>query len=265
MTGGARAVRGSMRAFLPTLRKLEGRLGVPMPARLRILRELEYDLEQLRRELESQGMSPEEAEARALEALVPEEGALLELDRLHRSRRERWAQGLGAERLRMLERGALIVCLVVTLAVETWVLLQADLLSNPSPFLWPVLGLGAAMLALIFIEGGSLWATGAASRLGHSIVLAVVGLIVATGVVGALFDAYSLAEMTTQVEPGVRLWTLEWVAREAALLAVALVLALTGGLAWYLLENRHARLEGARQEVLGLQPIENEAPLRAEG
>ncbi len=196
---------------------------------------------------------------------MPEEGALLELDRLHRSRRERWAQGLGAERLRMLERGALIVCLVVTLMVETWVLLQADLLSDPSPFLWPVLGLGAALLALIFLEAGTLWTTGSTSRLGHSLVLAVVGLIVATSVVGALFDAYALAEMTTRVGPEVRLWTLAWVAREAALLAVALVLALTGGLAWYLLENWHARLEGARQEVLGLQKTENEAPLSKEG
>lgn len=33
------------REFLPALRELEGRLSVPIPERVRILRELEFDLE----------------------------------------------------------------------------------------------------------------------------------------------------------------------------------------------------------------------------
>ena len=64
------------RTFLPTLREIESRLRVPIPARMQIIRELEFDLEQLQANFVAEGMTAEEAYARAMEALVPDPRAL---------------------------------------------------------------------------------------------------------------------------------------------------------------------------------------------
>ena len=51
----------SARSFVPVLRKLERGLVSPVPARLRILRELEFDLEELQGRFRADGLSDEEA------------------------------------------------------------------------------------------------------------------------------------------------------------------------------------------------------------
>ncbi len=52
-----RAARG----FAPVLREVERGLALPIPDRIRILRELEYDLEELRDRLVAGGLSPDVA------------------------------------------------------------------------------------------------------------------------------------------------------------------------------------------------------------
>ena len=83
----------AVRAFLPTLRSVERQLSVPIPARVRILRELEFDLEELRRRLEAKGHPAEDARARSLDALVPDPRALRELARALKHSRNLPPQG----------------------------------------------------------------------------------------------------------------------------------------------------------------------------
>lgn len=242
-----------MRSFLPALRMLDEKLGVPVPARVRILRELEYDLEALRKELETQGLAPDEARSRALEALVPDDTALEELGHLHTPRYRRWTRHLSAARLRILERSALVGMTLVVLLVETAVLLETDLPAPASPFMWPVLGLGAVSFAAVVAEAFALWTKGDhhTMAIGTRVVLGLAAMTMATGVLGVLTDGYALLDAPERVLAIASFRPDPWIAREAALLAVSMVLSLSGAVAWYVLTSWRAWLTGARHEVLG--------------
>ncbi len=246
-----------VRAFLPTLRKVERQLSVPIPARVRILRELEFDLEELRRQLEAEGLPAEDARARSLDALVPDRGTLRELGRLYTPLYRRLTGHLAGDRVQLLERSALAIATISVLLAETLVLLRADLFSDPSPFLWPVLGLGAVSFAMVLREAFALWVKGDHRPAhGSRAILAAAAVTLATGVFGALVDAYGWVG-TLEVAPSLlRSPMRELVVREAALLSVSMVLALAGGLAWFVLTQWLTLVSSARREVLGLDPTE---------
>ena len=242
-----------LRAFLPTLRRLDRDLTVPISDRLRILRELEFDLEALSGEFEARGMPSEKAHARALVALVPDGATLRELDRLHASHYRRLTRYFSPGRLRTIERSALVLATVVVLLVETFLLLRADWLRHASLFLWPVLGLGALLFAAIFAQLFRLWVKHdhqdpAAS---FRIILFLSGLTLATGVFGTLADFFRLAGVL-EIEPELaRLLLLDWLGASSVLLSVSLLLALAGGLAWFIPAHWLALVFGAHAKLLG--------------
>ena len=241
------------RAFLSTLRRLDRDLTIPVPDRLRILRELEFDLEELHSEFEARGMSAKEARARALDALVPDGAALGELDRLHASHYRRLTRHFNPGRLRTLERSALALITTAVLFAETIVLLRAVWLRSPSPFLWPVLGLGALLFAAIAAQSFRLWVKHdhRDPERNFRIILWLSGLTLATGIFGALADFFRLAE-SLEAEPGLA-GTLfpEWLEGSCVLLSFSLLLALAGGLAWFIPAHWLALVSGSRAELLG--------------
>jgi len=244
----------ALRRFLPALRKVEGELRVPLPARVRILHELEYDLEELRDRLAAEGLTPEEAEARALEALVPDPIALRELGRLHTPLYGRLTRGMADHRLRLAERSALALTAAFVLLVETFALMRADLLADPSPFLWPVLGLGALLAAAIVWTGFELWVKGdhrvPDRRLDAVVTLSLVLPVVAVG--GAFIDFCSLAA-TLEVTPERALLLVPaWLVRDGALLAVAVLFGTAGAWTWFVLTRWLATVREAHREALGL-------------
>ena len=113
----------AVRSFLPILREVERELSVPIPERVRILRELEFDLEGLRSRFMAQGLPAEEARVRALEALVPDGTALEELGRLHAPTYLRITRHLSENRLRIIERSALALSTTSVILGGTLVLL----------------------------------------------------------------------------------------------------------------------------------------------
>jgi len=243
----------ALRHFLPVLRKLEGELAVPIPERVRILRELEYDLEELRDRFAADGLTLEEAEARALEALVPDPFAIRELGRLHTPLYGRLTRGVADHRLRLVERSALAATAAFVLLVATLALLRADLLTDPSPFLWPVLGLGALLAATIVWTGFELWVKGnhrvPERHLDAVVTLSLVLPVVAVG--GAFIDFCRLAA-ALEVTPDRALVLLpEWLVRDGALLAVALLFATAGAWTWFVLTRWLATVREAHREALG--------------
>ena len=124
-------------SVVPVLRQLESGLASPVPARLRILRELEFDLEELQGRFRADGLSDEEARRRAIEALVPDGEALETLDRLHMPWYRRVTRRLSPADLRLAERGALVVATASVLIGQTLTLMKTNLLGSPSLFLWP--------------------------------------------------------------------------------------------------------------------------------
>ena len=242
-----------MSAFQPTLRRLDQDLTVPIPDRLRILRELEFDLDALSGELEARGMPPEKARARALDALVPDGATLRELDRLHASHYRRLTRHFSPGRLRTIERSALALATAVVLFAETFLLLRADWLGHASPFLWPVLGLGTLLFAAIATLSFRLWVKrdhrDPAANL--RVILFLSGLTLATGIFGALADLFRLAGVL-EAEPGLAgSLLLEWLAASSVLLSFSLLLALAGGLAWFIPAHWLALVSGAHAELLG--------------
>jgi hypothetical protein len=248
------------RSFLPDLRRLEAELAVPMPERLRFLRELEYDLEQLRDGLVARGMAADEARGRALEALLPDPRTLGELGRVHAPLYRRVTASVRAQRLRALERGALAVATASVVVVQATLLLEADLLDRPSPFLWPVLALGALLFALCAAKGFELWIERdhRTPARGLRPILGLCGAVLAAAFLGALIDSYRLAA-TLEASPGLA-GTLgpRWLVRECALLAVAILVALAGGVTWFVLSQWVSGVSGARREVLGITPSPGE-------
>ena len=242
-----------MSAFQPALRGLDQDLTVPIPDRLRILRELEFDLEALSGELEARGMPPEQARARALDALVPDGATLRELDRLHTSHYRRLTRHFRPGRLRTIERSALALATVVVLLAEGFLLLRADWLRYASPFLWPVLGLGALLFAAIATLSFRLWV-----KRDHQdpaanfrVILLLSGLTLATGLFGALAGLFRLGGVL-EAEPGLAGSLLpEWLAGSCVLLSFSLLLALAGGLAWFIPAHWLALVSGAHAELLG--------------
>ncbi len=245
-----RAARG----FAPVLREVERGLALPIPDRIRILRELEYDLEELRDRLVAGGLSPDVARHRALQALVPDRATLRELDRLHAPWYRRVTRHLTADRLRLAERSTLAVATASVVVVQTVTLLRVDLLQDPSPFLWPVLGLGALLFATVATKVFNLWIKGDHRKpsQGLSTILALAGAIVLTGFGGMIFDFYRLAGALEQSPELADVVAGAWLLRDLALLSISILLALGGGLAWFVLNQWLSLVDGARSDVLGL-------------
>ena len=244
----------SPRIFLPDLRELEKSLPVPIPDRVRILSELEFDLEELWGRLLAQGLEAEEAKARALEALAPDPGTIRQLGWLHAPIYRRVTLNMRDDRLRIVERSALAAATGGILLLQTLTLLRADLLRNPSPFLFPVLGLGALLVACVLAKVFELWIKGdhRNARGGLGLILGLSGIVLGAAFGGTLVDLVRLAgilerapEMAGRVIP-------LWMVRESTLLSVAILLALFGGLVWFVLTQWLTLVASARQEVLGL-------------
>jgi hypothetical protein len=248
------------RPFLADLRRLESELAVPIPDRLRFLRELEYDLEELRDGLVARGMAADEARRHALEALFPDAGTVGELGWLHAPLYRRVTASVRADRLRALERGALAVATASVVVVQATLLLRADLLDRPSPFLWPVLVLVGLLFALCAAKAFELWIErdhGAPLR-GLGAILQLAGGVLATAFLGVLVDTYRLAA-TLEASPALaNALGPRWLVRECALLSVATLAALAGGVTWFVLSQWVSGVSGARSELLGFTPSPGE-------
>lgn len=241
------------RRFLPILRTLERELATPIPDRVRILRELEHDLEGLQARYVAAGMPPAEAEARALEALVPDLGSLHELGRLHTPLYGRLTEGVAEERLRLAERTSFALATAFVLLFEAMAVLRSDLLGDPSPFLWPVLLLGGLLGALIVAKAFELWIKRdhRAPARGLGAILGVAALTLAVGLAGAFIDLLRLAGVLERAPEltGALLWPA--LVRNCALLAVALLVAAAGGLTWFVLTQWLGAVRAAHRDVLG--------------
>lgn len=248
------------RPFLPNIRAVERDLALPIPERMRILEELEYDLEALRDRFVADGFSPTEARARALELLLPGRVSLGELGHLHRPLYRRLTQRLRGDRLRLLEQSLLALATFCVLAGQLMAMLRADILSDPSPFLWPVLALGVLLTVACAHRAFVLWVTRDhrdPSR-GVRTILMLAGATLTTGVIGTGVDFYRLAGRLEQATAGSAAAVLEWIKQDAALLSVSILLASAGGLAWFVLTHWWTQVSDARRELLGFDPFKPE-------
>lgn len=247
----------SASGFLTVLRSLDQELRVPPKDRLRILRELESDLEQLSRRLEEDGLDPREARRRAIDALVPSGTVLNELAWVHTPLYRRLAGRINDSRLRTIERSALAATACGVVIAETLVLMRVDLLARPSPFLWPVLASSGLLSAVVLTKVFQLWIRADAPdlrrlRLGHILLLS--GLVLGLGFAGAFVDFLRLAAALESLPDPTGQVQFTTIVSICALLSVSLLVALAGGLSWFLLSQWLSFHAGARAQLLGVWP-----------
>lgn len=258
---------GTVRAFLPTLRRLDGELALPLPSRVDVLRELEADLEELTRSFVEQGQAIDDAHRMALETLVPDGRSLGELRRVHTPAYARLARRLGESRVRLIERSALAVATLGVMLFEGVALVRTGLGRDPSPFLWPVLGLSGLLFAAVVAKAFSLWVKKDHTRVraGIGAILALSGAVLAAGFGGALADLYVLAGILERMPEEAGVLVLRWVTRDAAVVSVAILASMAGGLTWFVLTQWLSAVESARAEALGLRGIHEDSRRTYEG
>ncbi len=244
-----------MKGFEEEIRRVAEGLGLPQPVRSRILMELASDLEDLAEALRGQGTSEAEARRRALDALLPSPEALAELRGVHRPLYQRLVDRFSERARHRVERLLLAATAAVALGIGIGALARIHLLSSPSLFVWPLLGLAVLvvglgsgkMLQLYVVKDHALRRL----RRGMFLLPVLAGATVSVGLIGLVLDFYATA---AGIEADVRLQTpllLDWVRRDMPMLALALLVAVLAGLFWFVASVRIAHIEQAEAEALG--------------
>ena len=116
------------------------------------------------------------------------------------------------------------------------------------------MGLGAVLFALVTSQAFRLWIKGEHGEAGwgRGGILVVSALALGTGMAGVLADFYRVASHLERTPADSGAVVGAWLVRDAALLSVAILLALAGGLAWFLLTQWLMAVSGAHREILGL-------------
>lgn len=249
------ATAGASRAFLPTLRRLDRELALPLPERVSVLREIEADLEELTGSFVARGHRVEDARRMALEALVPAGSALNDLRSVHASIYDLLRSRVGSPRLRVLERTALALATIGVIVFEAIALLGANVSYDPSPFLWPVLCLGGVLFAAVITKAFALCVKRDAPEAdrGVGVILVLCGLLLATGFAGTFIDFFLLVQTLERSPDAATVRVLQWLRRDGALLSVTLLSTMVGGLTWFVLTQWLSALAAARRDVLGLR------------
>jgi hypothetical protein len=174
----------------------------------------------------------------------------------------RFARRVGGHRVRVAERTALVLATLAVLLLEAAPLVRADLLRAPSPFLLVVLGSGALLGATIVATAFRMWIkwNPEPPAGGLAAVLALSALVLATGLGGALVDLYRLAGVLERAPELASTLVPRWLVRDSVLLAVSMLIALAGGLAWFVSTRWLAVVSGAHREVLGFDRARNAHP-----
>lgn len=239
--------------FEDALRRVADRLDLPQPERTRILEEIATDLEELRAGLVQRGVSANEAERRAVRLLVPTEPAVDALIELHEPLHRKLTRRLSPSVMRRAERTILLLVTAGVLGPMLATLVRSGVLTDPSPLLWGVIALDAAILfvagrktlQLLFArnhDAGSL-------RNGLGLLLAGSGVALGFGLGGFVLELYGLAAGIEASGQASTELIIPWLLDSSVLLAASLITALLGGLCWFLLLQKVEGVERAHQRA----------------
>jgi hypothetical protein len=249
-----------VRSFDTELRELAMELELPEPVRSRVLLELRADLEAMTAALREEGFGQEEARDRAIGALLPSKDAVAELEHVHRPLYRRLVDRFSDAGRHRLERGLLAALVVAQGGGGLAALASFDLLRSPSPFLWPVLGLAILIMVVGVGKLFQLFVAGSHGmprlRRGLPLLLFLAVTVLVSGFGGLVTDFYLVTGRVSANVGRTGVELLEWLRRDAAVLAVALFAAWAAGMFWLVAELRIARIAQTEAAALGLSSIE---------
>jgi hypothetical protein len=264
-----------MSRFAPALRRAARELDLPRTVRSAILAELAADLEALFEHHRARGLGLEEAERRAEEQVLGSAEVIRRLGRLHQGSWREWSESVGARLSGGIDLILVIFGILPVLLVAGGVAFNALATGPASPLVWPLCVLGALLGGAIPAELIRLLrgAPGRPRRL--RLLLALSTLALALGLLALVHGAYdsatTLAAMPVAAEVAaagdasgavasnrdIQRLIASIVIRDGAALLISLLLAIAGGLSWFVLLNRSAEqvarevdriLEGAPED-----------------
>jgi len=236
------------------LRDLNARLDLPARRRALLLRELRADFEDLVATLEAEGLTPEAAEARALELLSPTEEDAGALAGLHRSSYARIAERLAPGHVRLIERAgigamAALAALAPVMAVAYSTRLAPLTLVVLGCVALPLFAHLAWQAFRIVVRGD---ADAASLARAGTIQAGLVGLTVAAGALVVVTEAYvAAAALSTGggIEVGGVVGAMTRCADAAALTLGLTILGVFGALA---LHQWHVAARAVEEELIAL-------------
>lgn len=232
-----------MSRFNTFLHRTGERLTLPKATRSLILVEIAADLDELFNHYVQEGLSEDEAAARAEERVDMSDEALVELVRIHSDARG-WTDRIVRRTQPFWERIAMALIVLFFFAaacVET----SMRSLAHLTVFIWPILGILLALVAFFIVRMTQLPDRPSPRRLRDSLAtplfLGAASLVV--GFAGVGIELYrTLMRMAAEPEHAGLLLSRAMLGSTATL-GVALLVTLCGGVAWFVLAGRVARLE----------------------
>jgi len=232
-----------MSRFNVFLHKTDERLALPKATRSLILVEIASDLEELFNHYIQQGFSEEEAAVRAEEKVDMSDEALAEIVRIH-SESHGWTDRIVRRVHSFWERIALTVIVFYFVAIAA-LHSNANLFANLTVFIWPVLAVFVGLVVIFVVQMARFsdhpnprrMRDGLATPLFFGAASLVIGFM------GTGIELYrTLKRMAAEPEIAGPLFA-QSVLGVTATLAISLLVALTAGVAWFVLAGRFARLE----------------------
>jgi len=180
--------------------------------------------------------------------------AIAELTQVHRGPARRLLDRLPVRRLELWERTLLVVMVAAALHTGGWLTRTVEVFRVAGPYAWPMLLLGAGLLALVSRKTYQLFI-----KQDHAIRRLRTGLAPVLGLaVAAIFLGFVLPWLDVFVQ--IRAATaaalppvaavMQWIIGATALLQLGLGLGLLGAMAWFGLAQKALRIEQHETDVL---------------
>jgi hypothetical protein len=234
-----------MSRFNVFLHRTGERLALPKATRSLILVEIASDLEDLFQHYLHEGLSEEEAAAKAEEKVDMSDEALTELVRIH-SEAHGWSDRIVRRMQPLWERVAMnliVLFFVASLALGAGI----KLFEHYNAFLWPILVIFVVLTVVFIVQMARFSDHPSPRRLRESLAtplfLGAASLVV--GFAGTGIEFYrTMMRMAGDPEHAAPLFA-KFVLEGTATLAIALLVAIAAGIAWFFLAGRVARFEDA--------------------
>jgi uncharacterized membrane protein len=233
-----------MSRFHSVLSQTGDRLSLPKATKSLILVEIAADLEDLFQHYLQQGLSEEEAAARAEEKVDMSDDALVELVQIHSDARG-WTGRISRRAQPFWERLAMAAIVVFLFAIT---ILEAELpliLARTSVFVWPVLAIFVALVVSSIVQGIRLSGRSNLRRLRADLATPLFfgGASLVVGFGGFAIDLYlALRRMVHDPENAPNYLARAFLGGTSTLM-IAFLVALCSALAWFIFSGRVARLE----------------------
>lgn len=236
-----------MSRFAGILREINGKLDLPQPDKSHILLEIASDLEDIYRFYLDKGLSEEEAVRRAEEKLDLSDEALRELVDVHESGMRKLLGRISEQARTRWERILLAMAVIIIAAYSGRQILSAQLYTQASRFVWPILLLALAALVITIWQVYKLYI-----KKDHDIrtlgaglpwLLGVGAASLLSGLLGMMYEFHRSALMAAGEVERSLIFIVQCALRCSAMMMVGLVTSISIGTAWFVLMNKVRRIE----------------------